>query len=231
MTTKAKTAKGLKLAVKIDGVKTYFNEVKAVPAIGESPSKVDATHLTSDSHEYIKDIPDYSADLTFTMNAQPYVGGGTAAVSNLNLIEQLDKNGAYEFIVEYPSLNQIVTIVGDWSYSMGAGAVSSIMEIEFTIIPRTAPVFSAYGVTNVTLSFSPVSDSGEGTGTMEAETVAVNTSVSIPASTFTAPEGKMIGSWNTQANAEGTSYNLNDSILMDQSYTLYAIWVEDNSNQ
>jgi len=230
MTTKAQTAKGMKLAVMLNGVKTYFNEVKAVPEIGESPVKIDATHLTSDSHEYVKDIPDYSADLVFTMNAQPYVHDGSAAQSNLNLIEELDKNAAYTFIVEYPALNQIVTLTGDWSYSMGAGGVSTVMDLIFTIIPRTAPVFSEYGVNSVTLSFDPISESGTGTGTMAAQTVAVNTRVPIPASTLTPPEGYLLGSWNTQADGEGTSYNLNDSIIMDQDYTLYAIWVVDNSS-
>jgi len=230
MTTKAQSSKGIKLAVMLNGVKTYFEEVKAVPEIGETPSKIDVTHLTSSAHEYVKDIPDYSADLVFTMNAQPYVSDGGATASNLNLIEALDKNGAYTWIVEYPQLNQTVSLVGDWSYAMGAGAVSQALEINLTIIPRTAPTFMEYGVDSFTLAFSPVSESGTGTGTMASQTVAPMTKITVPASTFTAPSGKVFGSWNTQADGEGESFNLNDSIVMDNDYTLYAIWADDNQS-
>jgi len=230
MTTRAQSSKGIKLAVMLNGVKTYFEEVKAVPEIGETPEKIDVTHLTSSAHEYVKDIPDYSADLVFTMNAQPYVSDGSASSSNLNLIETLDKNGAYTWIVEYPQLNQTVSLVGDWSYALGAGAVSQALEINLTIIPRTAPTFMEYGIDSFTLSFDPASESGTGTGTMSSQTVAPMTKITVPASTFTAPANKVFGSWNTQADGEGESFNLNDSIVMDNDYTLYAIWADDNSS-
>ena len=232
MATKAKSAKGTKLGFREVGSSepyTYFQEVKSVPPIGESPVKMDVTSLDSDFHEYIKDIPDFSADLVFTMNAQPYVTNGASDASNLNIIEDMDKNGEYEFIVQYPSINQQVTIIGDWSFEMGAGAVSQALEINFTIIPRSAPVFNDYGVNSYTLSFDPESDSGSGTGVMESQTVSVGTKIRTPASTFTAPEGKIFGSWNTEADGTGNSYNTNDSITMDRNYTLYAIWVTDNS--
>lgn len=233
MSTKAKSAKGIRMGVYLNGTSNaavFFQEVKAVPEIGESPEKIDVTHLESDSHEYIKDIPDFSGDLTFTMNAQPFVTGGTSASGNLNLIEALDKNSAYTFLILYPALNQQVTIVGDWSYSMGSGAVSQAMEINFTIIPRTAPIFSDYGVNSYTLAFNPVSESGTGTGTMASQTVAVGTRVFPLTNGFTAPEGKVFGSWNTQADGLGTSYDQNDSITMESNVTLYAIWVTDNSS-
>lgn len=234
MVTKAKSSKGIKLGFREVGASTaytYFKEVKAVPPIGESPVKIDVTHLESNAHEYIKDIPDYSADLVFTMNAQPYITGGAADSSNLNIIEAMDKNGEYEWIVEYPSINQQVTIIGDWSFEMGAGSVSQALEINLTIIPRSAPVFNDYGVNSYTLSFNPVSDSGTGTGTMASQTVAVGTKIRAPVSTFTAPEDMVFGSWNTEADGTGTTYNLNDSITMDADYTLYAIWVTDNSTE
>ena len=230
MTTKATSAKGLKLAVQIDNSWHYFDEVKAVPAIGESPQKIDVTHLGSQAHEYIKDIPDFSGDLTFTMNAQPYISGGAVDSSNLNLIETLDKNGTYQFMVLYPALNQQVTILGDWSYEMGAGSVSSAMEINFTIIPRSAPVFSDYGVNSYVLSYSPVSTSGTGTGEMASKTSAVGNKLVTGTCTFTPPSGMVFGSWNTSADGLGATYDQNDSIDMDANYTLYAIWVPDNSD-
>lgn len=234
MVTKAKTAKGIKLGVYVNGpnqAPVFFEEVKASPAIGESPAKVDATSFDSNAHEYVKDIPDFSADLTFTMNAQPYISGGTAEASNLNLIQSLDKNAAYQWVVLYPALNQQVTILGDWSWNMGAGAVSQVMDVELTIIPRSAPIFTDYGVDSYTLSFNPVSDSGTGTGEMTSQVASAGTTIKAPACTFTAPEGKVFGSWNTEPDGTGVSYDLNDSILMDANYTLYAIWVTDNSTE
>ncbi len=226
MATKAKTAKGVKLYVKLDGTWHRFNEVKAVPPIGETPAKVDVTHLDSNAHEYVKDIPDYSADLTFTMNAQPYVNGGDDEDSNLNLIEMMDKNGSHLFKVEYPGHNLKVEIEGDWSWSMGAGNVSSPMEIEFTIIPRDAPAFSAMGDLKVTLSF----DANGGTGTMaDVENIDMGTAYSLPESTFTAPEGKIFSRWAINADGSGPKLGLNDTLEMDQSYTVYAIWTDDES--
>jgi len=233
MATRAKAAKGIKVGVYLNGTSAdpvFFSEVKAVPAIGESPEKIDVTHLESNAHEYIKDIPDFSADLTFTMNAQPFVTGGASNASNLNIIEAMDKNDSYTFIVYYPMLNQQVTLLGDWSWEMGAGAVSTAMEINLTIIPRSAPIFSDYGVNSYTLSFNPVSDSGTGTGTMASQTVAVGTRVRDLTCTFTPPQGKVFGTWNTAADGTGDSYDQHDSIEIDSNVTLYAIWVTDNSS-
>lgn len=234
MVTKAKSAKGIKLGVYLNGpnqAPIFFQEVKAVPPIGESPVKIDVTHLESDAHEYIKDIPDYSQDLTFTMNAQPYVSDGNAGSSNLNLIQSLDKNASYQWIVMYPALNQQVIIVGDWSWNMGAGAVSQAMEAELTIIPRSAPAFTDIGTISYTLSFSPISESGEGSGEMAAQTAQAGTSITVPTCTFTAPEGYTFGSWNTASDGSGTPYAGGvDSIVMENNYTLYAQWVLDTSN-
>ena len=232
MATKAKSAKGIKFGVYLNGTDAapvFFEQVKDVPAIGESPEKIDVTDLESDAHQYIKDIPDFSNDLSFTLYASAYVTGGASNASNLNITEAMDKNESYTFIVLYPMLNQQVTLVGDWSWEMGAGAVSTAMEITFTIIPRNAPIFSDYGVNSYTLSFNPVSDSGEGTGTMASQTVAVGTKVRDLTCTFTPPANKVFGTWNTQADGLGTSYDQHDSITMDSNVTLYAIWVTDNS--
>lgn len=225
MTTRAKTAKGLRVGVVVDNVTHYFQEVKSAPAIGESPTKVDVTHLESDSHEYIKDIPDFSGELAFVMNAQSYVESGTIDSGNLNLIEQLDKNGSYTFIVDYPMLNQSVSIPADWSYEIGAGSVSSPMEINLTLIPRGAPVFSPYGINSITISFNK----NGGTGTMASQTVAIDAVYRAPACTFTPPSNKIFGSWNTASDGTGVSYNINDTVDLGSSdFTLYPVWVASN---
>ena len=226
MTTRAKTAKGLRVGVTVSGVVHYFQEVKSVPAIGESPVKVDATSLDSDSRQYIKDIPDFSGELAFVMNGQSYVANGTIDSGNLNLIEQLDKNGSYNFVIDYPMLNQSVTIPADWSYEIGAASVSSLMEINLTLIPRGAPVFSPYGVNSITVSFNK----NGGSGTMADQTVAIDATFRAPACTFTPPSNKIFGSWNTASDGTGQSYNANDTVdIGTTNMTLYAIWVASNA--
>lgn len=231
MVTKAKSAKNMRVGVYLNGTgsaPTFFKEVKAIPALGESPERIDVTHLESDAHEYIKDISDVSGDLSVTMNADPYVSSGANDASNLNIIAAMDKNASYTFIVLYPALNQQATIYGDWSWEMGSGAVSQAMEITLTIIPRGAPIFNDFGVSTYTVSYNPVSTSGTGTGTMTAKTAEMGESVKAGACTFTAPIGMKFGSWNTQADGFGTTYGANDSILIYGNVTLYAIWVTDN---
>lgn len=230
MTTKAQSAKGVRLGVEatIDGTtKTwYFDEVKAVPEIGETPARIDVTHLTSDAHEYIKDIPDYSADLTFSMNAQPYINDADAAdAANLNLIRALNKNGSYWWVVEYPAHNVRIRIYGDWSYAMGAASVSSPVDINLTIIPRGAPIMTPYSDVTVTVSY----DANGGTGTMQAQQDNLGTTFTIEDNTFTPPTDKIFGAWNTASDGTGQAYDERDTITPTGNVTLYAIWVNDSS--
>lgn len=106
MTTNAVSAKGIKVGVyaKLEGDSEeqlyFFNEVKAVPEIGHSPDKIEVTHLTSEIKEFIPDIPDFSSDLSFTMNCQPLIGSPTSASdSNLNLLRALSMTETYKWVV------------------------------------------------------------------------------------------------------------------------------------
>lgn len=152
--TQAVSAKGVSLGVYLNETLTYFSEVKSVPEIGESPDKIDVTSLESEVKEYIKDIPDYSSDLEFTMNAIPT--GGTD--SNYDLIQRLDKDGTYKWQIAYPQLGVKVEIDGEWSWRMGGGEVSSAQEIILTIIPKSSMAWSALTGSNMlnVMNVSPI---------------------------------------------------------------------------
>lgn len=230
MTTNAVSAKGIKVGVyaKLGSDATeqiyYFNEVKAVPEIGHSPDKIEVTHLTSDIKEFIPDIPDFSSDLSFTMNCQPYQRTPThVSDSNLNLLRALSMSETYKWIIIYPQNRIKVELYGKMVWSMGAGAVSSAMEANLVIIPSSAPVWSElYSTYTVTY------DANTGTGTMTDTNspYSAGSTVSTKASTFTPPEGKIWASWNTLANGQGVSYDDSDTFVITEDTTLYAQWTE-----
>lgn len=133
--TVAVTAKGIRLFVKQQTAWKEFLEVSAVPEVGQSTEKVDVTHLTSEMKEYVKDIPDWSSDLEFTMNAMP----SKTTNSNLDLVTALAKmpDATYEWKIVYTQLLTQVTIKGQMSYRFGAGAVSSKQDLILTIVPNS----------------------------------------------------------------------------------------------
>ena len=133
--TVAVTAKGIRLFVKQQTAWKEFLEVSAVPEVGESAEKIDVTHLTSEMKEFVKDIPNWSSELDFTMNAMP----SKSTNSNLDLITTLAKtpNTTYEWKIVYTQLLTQVTIKGQMSYRIGAGAVSSKQDLILTIIPNS----------------------------------------------------------------------------------------------
>lgn len=149
--TKATSAKGVNLSVVIGETTYKFQEVKSVPEVGQSADKIDATHLDSEMKEYVKDIPDFSSDLEFTMNAMPTGSGTESAPGNYDLIAMMDEkdaDGQYTFTIAYPQTGIKCEIVGQYSWRMGGGEVSSIQDIIFTIIPASAPVWGEVTTTN-----------------------------------------------------------------------------------
>lgn len=132
--SEAVSAKGVQLYVKQSMDWKEIKEVSAVPEIGQSAEKIDVTHLTSEMKEYIRDIPDWSSDLEFTMNAMP--AGVTD--SNMDLILAMDEETVYEWKVVYSQLKKQVSFKGQFSYRFGAGAVSSKQDFILTIIPQSA---------------------------------------------------------------------------------------------
>lgn len=138
--TKATTAKGIKLSVKVNEAWIDFHEVKSVPEIGQSADKIDATSLESEMKEYVPDIPDFSSDLEFTMNAIPH--GDTE--SNYDIIMTLDQDTIYEWKVVYPQQKVQATLKGRFTWKMGGGEVSAIQDMMLAIIPASAPTWAEY---------------------------------------------------------------------------------------
>ena len=216
--TEAVLAQGVKLGVKIDSVWTYFAEVKTTPSVGESVSKVDVTNLDSQTMEYIKGVPDISEEMAFTMNAMP-VG---ASSSNYDLLSQLDKNGTYDWRINYPQLGIKVTFKAQFVYSLGGGAVGSPIESTLTLIPKSTPVRSPM-LDTYTVSY----DANGGTGTMTdaSSPYDVGATVAVKVNTFVKASEQFTG-WNTQANGSGASYDDTDTFKIYNNVILYAQWSE-----
>lgn len=139
--TEAVSAKGTRVYVKVSDTWTEIKEVSSTPEIGQSAEKIDVTSLTSEMKEYIRDIPDWASDLEFTMNAMP--AGSTD--SNLDLILGLDEDTTYNWKIEWNQLGWEATFSGEFTYRIGAGAVSSKQDLILTVIPK-----SAYAVAKIT---------------------------------------------------------------------------------
>ena len=76
-------------------------------------------------------------------------------------------------------------------------------------------------VTHFTVSF----DANGGTGEMAPSDVDADAEYTVPASTFTAPSGKVFDSWNTAADGTGTKYMPQDAPAIHENMTLFAQWV------
>lgn len=76
-------------------------------------------------------------------------------------------------------------------------------------------------VTQFTVSF----DANGGTGEMTPADVDADAEYTVPASTFTAPSGKVFDSWNTAADGTGTKYMPQDAPAIHENMTLFAQWV------
>lgn len=147
--TKATSAKGVTLAVqKNPETWTTFSEVKSVPEVGQSADKIDVTHLTSEMKEYVPDIPDFSSDLEFTMNAIPH----GEADSTFDLLESLDQDTIYDWKITYPQQKVQTVIKGRFTWRMGGAEVSGTQDIILTIIPASAPTWSEYSA-SVSLTY------------------------------------------------------------------------------
>lgn len=215
--TNAKSTKGTRLAVLIDDVWHFFPELKSVPEIGESAEKIEATNFDSEIKEYVKGTPDYSADLEFTMSATP---AGTSG-SNLDLIDQLNGDEVYTFLIQYPQLGIQFTLMGEFTSKMGPAEQEAVQDVVLTIIPR-----SKANRQLITSKFSVTYDSNQGTGTMtdSSSPYANGSTVTVMENTFTAPEGKTFLCWNTRADNSGTPYDEGDEFTIYSNVTLYAIW-------
>ena len=93
------------------------------------------------------------------------------------------------------------------------GVIGPISESPYTYAPN--------GSLNSTIHF----DNNGGTGTMDDWLFTWDgKEQTIPACSFTAPEGTIFANWNTAADGSGTSYEVGQKIIDILSVTLYAQW-------
>ena len=229
--TKAVSAQGTKVGVRYpiseNTYKTFwFQEVKSTPAIGETPATIDVTHLGSSVKEYIMDIPDQSSStLDFVMNAQPYVEASSDddvnEVSNLGLVNMLSKTATYTFVILYPQDKIGFEILAQWTWSMGAGAVSSAMEINLSLVPKSAP--TVVYMTNTTCTVTYNANGGTGTVT-DSNTYHIGDEVTVKPGTSLTLENNVFAGWNTNADGTGVAYDESDTFTIIENTVLYAQW-------
>lgn len=216
--TQAVSAQGDKIFVKVDGVWKRILEMKSTPEVGEEVSKLDASTLDSEVKEYIKDLPDQT-DLVFVFNAMPLA----AEDSNTQLLMDLSRTETYEWKYQLSTLGIQFIFNGEFSYKVGAGAVSSVREISLTIVPRTRPIEMPISGT-----YSVTYDSNGGAGTLtDTEKYDSGALVTLKKNTFTAPEGKVFSAWSTTESGTGASYDESDSFRIYGDVTIYAQWVDE----
>ena len=79
-----------------------------------------------------------------------------------------------------------------------------------------------------TLTYSPISSSGTGTGTMVDPNApyADGSTVTVLANEFNAPNEMRFKEWRTNSDGTGTKYVAGDTFTINANTTLYAIWEE-----
>lgn len=197
---------------------TFFREVKTTPEVGESAEKIDVTPLDADIKQYIRDIPDYSSDLEFSMNAMPL----GVEESNLEIIQGMSKNATYDWVIYYPRNKIKVQFYGEWTWRMGAGAVSSPMELFLAVIPKSSPAWSEIK-SEFDVTYDP--NGGEGTMTDSNSPYAIGSDADVMECTFT-NAGKTFSHWSTSPDNAGVEYSPGEKLQVFEDVTLYAIWSE-----
>ena len=108
----------------------------------------------------------------------------------------------------------------DGSETYPAGTSLGLLAGDTTLYAKWKDVEPA-PVTHFTVSF----DANGGTGEMTPADVDADAEYTVPASTFTAPSGKVFDSWNTAADGTGTKYMPQDAPAIHETMTLFAQWV------
>lgn len=206
------------LLVYHEGEWKQFHELKSIPELGDSPNRIDATSLESETREYIAGLSD-QGDFAFTLNAMPV----NATESNVALVRSLSRTTVYPFKWKSPRLGIEMTWNAEFSYRFGAGVVDSVRDLIIALIPHSKPVESVIQST-YTLQYN--ANGGTGSVPQSQTGVANGTAVTVAQHGALTKTGASFGYWNTKADGTGASYDENDCITMYGDVTLYAIWSE-----
>lgn len=195
-----------------------LHEMKSIPELGDTPNKIDATSLESESKEYIGGLPDLN-DLEFRFNFMPHGSPN----SNYDVLFGLSRNQSYEFKWQSPRLGIQMVWTADFCYRVGTGDVDTTRELILALIPRTKPVESAITST-YTVTYNITQNGGTGSAPTDATKYNNGASVQIKAFAGTLPTGKQFSNWNTRADNGGVSYDANDTFAIYENTVLYAIY-------
>jgi len=118
---------------------TAITKVVSSPELGATPNKLDATNLSSQMMTYIPGLPDYSGELVWTLNADPYsTSGGNTAVLNA-----LDADTEYTVVVTKARLGVSITFTGYVSWAFAAASVNAVQQITLKITPTSGFTYAA----------------------------------------------------------------------------------------
>lgn len=118
---------------------TAIPRIVSSPELGSTPSKLDATNLASDMMTYIPGLPDYSGELVWTLNADPFgLSGGNTAVLNA-----LSADTEYDIVVTKPRVGVAISFKGFVSWAFAAASVNAVQQITLKITPTTGFAYAA----------------------------------------------------------------------------------------
>ena len=124
---------GETLEIKVSSTWKNIPKIVSSPEIGSTPSKIDATNLASTQMIYVAGIPDYSSELTWTLNADPL---GTSN-GNTAILNGLSSDTIYEVRVTKTKIGAVVTFSGYVSWAFGAASVNGLQTIVLKITPTS----------------------------------------------------------------------------------------------
>lgn len=106
-----------------------------------------------------------------------------------------------------------------WAYT----ADGPVIEEDFIRVEEDITLYAKWTPKIVTITFTPVSVYGEGTGEMEPVQVEAGTNYTLPACTFEHPDHMLFYGWGTK-NVRGARPISTETIFVEEDTLLYAFW-------
>ena len=151
----------------------------------------------------------------------------------------LESNGSQNIIYANYSSTYLTKAVTVWvsgsNYTEGTTIVSGDKnsKISFTqLIVGTGltTTRSGYDVVVVKQTLTVSFNKNGGTGTMNSQNIQYNNSLNLPPCAFTAPAYHTFRYWNTEPNGTGTTRYPDQSYVVIENVTFYAIWYQTDTN-
>lgn len=195
------------MADKVSGTQTYTQvaNVRAIGDVSVSATSIDVTEYGEGmNREYIAGLGE-TTDMTLTLaSMSPSVEAFETAFDNAT--EQ-----AIKIVLPSGKVLKFDGVITGYSYSI---PVDGAYQFNATIKPSG----------KMTRAYQIAFDANGGEGTMDAVEATLNSTVTVPACTFTAPAGKSFSAFNTQKDGQGTSYDPADTLTVTGAVTLFAIY-------